>query len=93
MPQKKALSWWVYPFFFLLFHDKEYFREINIDFFMFLLVYLEKKKIHWNISFKIWIKERKGRECLVLISYLLPIPVEKDPPSKSFGTFRFRLRN
>lgn len=53
MPQKKALSWWVYPFFFLLFHDKEYFREINIDFFMFLLVYLEKKKIHWNISFKI----------------------------------------
>jgi hypothetical protein len=43
MPQKKALSWWVYPFFLLLFHDKEYFREINIDFFMFLLVYLEKK--------------------------------------------------
>lgn len=41
-------------FFLLLFHDKEYFREINIDFFMFLLVYLEKKKkIHWNISFKI----------------------------------------
>jgi hypothetical protein len=36
-----------------LFHDKEYFREINIHFVMFLLVYLEKKKIHWNISFKI----------------------------------------
>lgn len=65
MPQKKALSWWVYPFFLLLlFHDKEYFREINIDFFMFLLVYLEKKKFTGILVLKF--ESRREKEGNVL---------------------------
>lgn len=51
-------------FFLLLFHDKEYFREINIHFVMFLLVYLEKKKFTGILVLKF--ESRREKEGNVL---------------------------
>jgi hypothetical protein len=47
-----------------LFHDKEYFREINIHFVMFLLVYLEKKKFTGILVLKF--ESRREKEGNVL---------------------------